>query len=133
LVTLSDREWSCCREMTPRRLALGAARLMLQQQLWGCATSRSQTLGQLTLLESLCVAAGGNYTEDGVPAPPDEPRAAAVLATTCRMLTQNLADVPMDDQHSTVRRLDQLRAGSHEDSVAIQRLLATVHGSPADG
>lgn len=123
LVTLSGHEWANCREMTPRRLALGAARLMLQQQLWGRATAKDHSLGQLTLLDSLCVAAGGNYTEDGVPAPPDEPQAAAVLATTCRMLAQNAGQDP------AFHRLDELRAVSDEDNVTIQRLLATVHGS----
>jgi hypothetical protein len=133
LATLADREWSYARELTPRRLALGAARLMLQQHLWGRPTSKSHALGRLTLLESLCVAAGGNYTEDGVPAQPDEPEAAAVLAATCQLLAERLTDDPMPGEVSPVGRLDQLRAVSAEDNANIQRLLATVHGAASDG
>lgn len=116
--------------LTPRRLALDAARLMLQQDLWGRATSSHGVLGKLTLLGSLCVAAGGNYTEDGVPAAPDEPEAAAVLKQTCELLAANLAVGRRDDATSVAERLDELCPASLNDSLGVQKLLATVHGVP---
>ena len=95
LTTAGERGAVYGERMTPRRLALDAARLMLQQDLWGRATSSSGVFGKLTVLGSLCVAAGGNYREDGNPGPPDEPHAATVLATTCALLAGNFVGEPV--------------------------------------
>jgi hypothetical protein len=126
LSAVGERGSGYGRCLTPRRLALDAARLMLQQDLWGRATSSNRVVGKLTLLGSLCVAAGGNYTEDGLPAPPDEPEAAAVLEKTCELLAENLAG----GQRDAKKRLDSLCPESPHDSLDVQKLLATVHGVP---
>lgn len=127
---LVSRRWPSCKEMTPRSVALGAARLLLQQQLWKEATYRGQALGRLSLLDSLCLAAGGGFTADGVPAAPEEPEAAAVLATTCGLLAAGMAKLPAAASVAEPR-LDQLRPVSLEDAASIQWLLATVHNAPA--
>ncbi len=114
--------------MTPRRLALDAARLLLQQDLWGRATSSRGELGKLTVLGSLCVAAGGNYTEEGVPAPPDEPHAATVLSRTCELLARNLIGGSVEGLAPAEDLLDAICPATLEDSSEVQKLLATVHG-----
>ncbi len=128
LSAVGERGSAYGERLTPRRLALDAARLMLQQDLWGQATSSSLALGKLTLLGSLCVAAGGSFTEDGAPAPPDEPDAAAVLAQTCELLAENLAGGQGHGPAAAADRLDELCPASLHDSLDVQKLLATVHG-----
>jgi hypothetical protein len=115
-------------ELTPEKLTLGAARLLLQQDLWGRATMPHRTLGWLSLLGSLCLAAGGGYTEDGVPSGPEEPAAARVLARTCDLLAAQLGEADAMVGPSGVQRLAELSQVTTDDSVYVQRLLATVHG-----
>jgi hypothetical protein len=131
LTTAGERGAVYGERMTPRRLALDAARLMLQQDLWGRATSSSGVFGKLTLLGSLCVAAGGNYREDGKPGSPDEPHAATVLATTCALLAGNFVGEPVHGAATAAALLDELCPETLEDSSVVQRLLATVHGVPS--
>jgi hypothetical protein len=128
LTTAGERGAVYGERMTPHRLALDAARLMLQQDLWGRATSSTGVLGKLTVLGALRVAAGGNYTEDGQPARPDEPHAASVLATTCALLAGNLVGTPAVEPQPAADLLDGLCPATLDESSAVQRLLATVHG-----
>jgi hypothetical protein len=125
---VGDHDSSHWRTLTPRSVALDAARLLLRQDLWGSANATDAGLGRLSLLGSLCLAAGGCCNEDGTPAPPDEPAAACVLASTCEQLAANLAARRLPGDASEARGLDQMRQTSTADSVDIQRLLATVHG-----
>lgn len=115
-------------QLTPEKLTLGAARLLLQQDVWGRATMPHRTLGWLSLLGSLCLAAGGGYTEDGDPSAPEEPAAARVLAITCELLASHLGRTDTTVGMNGAQRLDQLSQVTTADSVYLQRLLATVHG-----
>jgi hypothetical protein len=118
------------RLLTPRSLALAAACLLFRQDHWACADTASRDLGhdlgRLSLLGSLCLAAGGNFNEDGNPTPPEEESAAEVLECTCNLLASHLSDRSGDS--SPARRLDEMRPVTSEDTADIQRLLATVHG-----
>lgn len=128
LTTAGERGAVYGERMTPRRLALDAARLMLQQDLWARSTSSTGVLGKLTVLGALRVAAGGNYTEDGQPAPPDEPHASTVLTAACALLAHNLAGTSAAEARAAADLLDQLCPATLDESSAVQRLLASVHG-----
>jgi hypothetical protein len=123
----TDRDDTDGRIMTPPQLALAAAGLLLRQDLWGHPSSSQHDLGQLSVFGSLCVAAGGSFTEDGNPGPPEEPAAAEVLACTCELLVTALDNAPPTDRESAARRLELLDHLSAADSVNIQRLLATIY------
>ena len=125
---VAERDTHHGRLLTPRSLALAAACLLFRQDLWGPAASTGRTSGKLSLLGSLCLAAGGNYNENGDPAPPEEAAAADVLACTCTLLAARLADDTGTDEMSCARRLDEMQSVSPAEKSDIQLLLATVHG-----
>ncbi len=116
------------RLLTPRSLALAAACLLFRQDEWGPASHTARPLGRLSLLGSLCLAAGGNFNEDGDPVPPEEEAAAEVLASTCSLLASHLPPSPGADTESPARRLEEMTPISPAEKVDIQLLLATVHG-----
>jgi hypothetical protein len=114
--------------LTPRSLALAAACLLFRQDDWCPTSNAGRTLGRLSLLGSLCLAAGGNFNEDGDPVPPEEEAAADVLACTCNLLASHLSAGPGTDTVSSARRLEEMKPLSTAEKIDIQLLLATVHG-----
>jgi hypothetical protein len=125
---VAERDTHHGRLLTPRSLALAAACLLFRQDLWGPTGTTGRTSGKLSLLGSLCLAAGGNYNENGDPAPPEEEAAADVLACTCNLLAAQLADGTGTDEVSCARRLNEMQPLSRAEKTDIQLLLATVHG-----
>ena len=128
---VEERDTHHGRLMTPRSLALAAACLLFRQDHWASPTASSQGNGRLSLLGSLCLAAGGCYNENGVPTPPDEEAAAEVLTCTCKLLAAQLTDESPRSSPSigsAEERLDELRPVGSAESADIQLLLATVHG-----
>jgi hypothetical protein len=120
-----EREASPGQPLTPGCIALGAARLMLRQEERRQRSGECQ-LGELSVLDSLFVAAGGLYTADGVPAPPEEPAIVAVLTRTVELLGKQMGHDAKIGNESAHERLRQLRPRGPRDSVAVQALLATV-------
>ena len=127
LTKIASREWALRCEMTTERVALGAARLMLQQHLLGHRPSAVDRSTHMSVFESLCLAAGGHYGEDGELAPPDEPEAATLLTRTCQLLANNLTGRPMPNGQESFEALQRLRNTGAEEHIVIQHLLATAH------
>lgn len=125
---VEERDTRHGRLMTPRSLALAAACLLFRQDHWDPPTASGRDFRRLSLLGSLCLAAGGCYNEDGDPSPPDEEAAAEVLTCTCELLASHLGDGSSPANVSAEQRLDQLRPVGSAESADIQLLLATVHG-----
>lgn len=123
-----ERDTHHGRLLTPRSLALAAACLLFRQDLWGPTGSPGRPQGKLSLLGSLCLAAGGNFNENGDPAPPEEEAAAEVLACTCNLLAAQLANGHGAAEISPARLLDEMKPFSPAEQNDIQLLLATVHG-----